>query len=34
MQRFSASVEDLSKNVVLTPKTEQEHKSIVKQFKN
>lgn len=34
MQRFDAAGEALSKNVVLTPKTEQEHKSIDKQFKN
>lgn len=34
MERFRASVDALSKNVVLTPKTEQEHKSIIKQFKN
>lgn len=34
MQRFNAAGEALSKNVVLTPKTEQEHKSIIKQFKN
>lgn len=34
MARFNASTDALSKNVVLTPKTEQEHKSIIKQFKN
>lgn len=34
MHRFRAATEALSKNVILTPKTEQEHKSIISQFKN
>lgn len=34
MQRFAAATEALSKNVVVTPKTEQEQKSIIRQFKN
>lgn len=34
MARFNAATEALSKNVVATPKTEQEHQNIIRQFKN